>query len=95
MQALQTRRIRIDGNDSDYMYFSTKSWSRPGSDIRHELTIDKRTGQIKCTCENATYRPERRTADLLDPTTGQVTACKHIQCLLRRVFPPESTQGEK
>jgi len=68
-----TRRIRFDGADSDFMYFSTPSWSRFDVRIRHELHVDKRDGRIGCSCEDAAYR--KRFGNLVP--TGNENPCKH------------------
>jgi hypothetical protein len=75
-----TRRIRMTGSDPDYYHFSTPSWSRPKSEVEHDLSICKRTGRITCSCEDASFRRERRYADLLDPEAE--TGCKHIRKLV-------------
>lgn len=73
-----SRRIRCDGADSDYIWFSTPSWTRPNSDIRHTITIDKRSGWVRCGCEDAKFCKKK--AYLLD--FDAPTGCKHIKSLL-------------
>lgn len=52
---VRPRLLRCDGADNDFFYFSTPSWTR-GNQIEHTITIDRHTGIIRCTCEDATYR---------------------------------------
>ena len=73
-----SRRIRCDGADPDYIWFSTPSWSRPRSAIVHTITIDKRKGWVRCSCEDATCRKKK--AYLMDVEAP--TGCKHIRSLL-------------
>jgi len=75
---MHSRRIRFDGADHDEMQFSTPSWSRPKSEIRHTITINKRTGDVRCTCEDAVYRMQH--AGFMDENEQQ--GCKHIRKLL-------------
>ena len=87
-----SRRIRFDGADADYIYFATPSWSRPRSDIEHTITICKRTGEIRCTCEDAKCRRKRGDVQDLDGTNG----CKHQRSLLsnyRRLIESEEQDG--
>lgn len=84
-----SRRIRFDGADSDWIYFSTPSWSRPKSDTVHTIVVCKRTGEIRCTCEDAEYR--RKVGDILEPTG--TNCCKHGRSLLdnyRRILENET-----
>ena len=74
--------IRLDGADSEFVYFSTYSWSRPWSDIRHEIIVDRRKWTIQCSCESATYR--RQLGELLGKGPDQQTnACKHQREVIR------------
>lgn len=72
------RLITFDGADDTYQYFSTPSWSRPDSDLVHTITIDKASGEIRCTCEDAVCRGKR--GDVLLKATH---TCKHVTELQR------------
>lgn len=75
------RLIRYDGNDGDFMYFSCPSWSR--EDIRHDITVCKRTGIVTCTCEDAVCR--RKSWDILGQDGQDI--CKHVRNLRAYVLP--------
>ena len=71
--------IRFDGSDADYLWFSTPSWSTRGR--RYDITIDKRTGETKCSCADCVYRIKK--AHLVDMLTKEnVRQCKHCARLL-------------
>lgn len=74
------RLITFDGADSDFQYFSTPSWSRPDSEIIHEIVIDKRSGEIRCTCEDAVCRGKRG-----DVILKAAHVCKHIAELQKHI----------
>lgn len=59
------------------MHFSIESRSRPG--LRHDMHVDRRTGTICCSCEDATYR--RKRGDVLDLDWNGV--CWHVYRLCR------------
>lgn len=74
------RRIRFDGACSDWIYFSTPSWTR-GSRIRHDIRVCKRTGTITCTCESLTYRGRYlKHGNILELDTGN--GCKHVRAVM-------------
>lgn len=71
----------LDGSDSDFMYFRVRSFSRPA--LMHELVICKRTGVVRCLCEDSSYR--KKEADLLDLLAHdpETNPCKHMRELVR------------
>jgi hypothetical protein len=71
-----TRRIRFNGADDSFLYFSTPSWTR-GSKIVHEIHVDKRTGKINCGCEDGSWRHKQ--GDILNRESKE--PCKHVQRL--------------
>lgn len=73
------RLITFDGADDTYQYFSTPSWTR-GSDLTHTITIDKKSGEIRCSCEDAVCRGKR--GDVLLKATH---VCKHVHELQRYI----------
>lgn len=88
---LPSRLARLVGSDADWIYFITPSWSRSGLD--HDINICKRTGEIVCSCEDASYRVKR--PDLLDllaeKPEAKEGACKHAIGLCvayRRLLEP-------
>lgn len=68
------RAFRFHGGDTDFWYFSTPSFTRAG--VRHDLWIDKRTGEIGCYCEDSICRHKR--GHVLDRVP---TGCKHERIL--------------
>lgn len=80
---MSTRRLpsdsrlpRWEGEDADFQYFSTPSWTRAG--LRHDLYIDKRTGEFLCQCEDAVCRKKR--PDFLRILKGEPEdCCKHVR----------------
>jgi hypothetical protein len=73
---MSCRALRFDGADSDFMYFSTASRTR--KKLRHTLTVDKRSGICRCSCEDAVCRKKK--GDVLDPNALEV--CAHQKALL-------------
>lgn len=64
----------IVGDDGDHFVWITPSWTRNG--IEHEVWLD-RDGKLTCSCENASYRTEKKYAYITDGDTSH--ACKHIK----------------
>ncbi len=74
------RLVTLVGSDPDFLYFTTPSWSREG--VEFDITIDKRTGEVRCTCEDAQCRKKRPDLlELLKPD-HQEEVCKHVRGLL-------------
>ena len=73
-----TRLIRLVGADNDYLYFDTPSWS--GKDETYDLTVDRRTGELTCSCFGALRW--KKTVNVMNPEGGDT--CKHQRSLLRR-----------
>jgi hypothetical protein len=72
-----TRRLRCDGSDNEYSYWSTPSWT--GAKIIYTITINKDTREVRCSCMDAQCR--RHFGELDDPTIG----CKHTRALVALV----------
>lgn len=69
------------GNDTDFMYFTCRSWSRPTH--LHDICVDRRDGMVQCSCEDGSYRKKRCfLVDLLD-NTPEALSCKHMRELVR------------
>lgn len=73
--------FRHDGTDSDWMHFSTPSWTRPG--IRHDMHIARSDGLIVCECEDCQRR--RKQTHLM--VKGNLGGCKHIKLFRLLVAP--------
>lgn len=75
--------IRFDGSDSDFLYFSTPSWSQRG--VRYDIKVCKRSGFIACDCMDSTCR--HKNPNLVPFISGKESerACKH-QRLLRESY---------
>jgi len=69
------------GADADHVYFECPSRSRPGR--VHTVWVDKRTGLVHCSCEDATYR--QKSSLLLDPFAAG--ACRHGRAFAVLVGP--------
>lgn len=75
----QSRLVKLVGSDADYLYFTTPSWSR--KDLKFDITIDKETGEIRCSCEDAVCRAKR--PYLLDMFGDEKPVhCKHVAGLI-------------
>lgn len=72
----------LDGADTDFIYFRVASFSRRG--VRHDITICKRTGEVRCKCEDAVCRKKRPMwLDLISETDVSPLTCKHVRELVR------------
>lgn len=77
-----TTKVRLDGADEDFIYFSVPSSSNPREE--YTVAIWKRSpllGWIECTCPDAEYR--MRGAYLDDSSNGVL--CKHGRQVLREI----------
>lgn len=68
--------VRCDGIDSDWFHFSIQSRTRKG--LRHEMHVDRRTGVVSCSCEDARYRKKR--GDVMDLDGPNL--CWHLRRLM-------------
>jgi hypothetical protein len=71
-----SRRIRFDGADNDFQYYSTPSWS--GEPVEYDITVCKADGIVKCSCMDSTCR--KKSGYVLDEKGN--TACKHVSKLI-------------
>jgi hypothetical protein len=62
--------VILDGFDADHFYARVRSHSYPGT--LYEIEGDVRTGEVRCSCMDASCR--RRRGTVLDQSAG----CKHI-----------------
>jgi hypothetical protein len=67
-------KIEFTGQDNNSADFDVYSMSRRG--LIFDVRIDYHAGCIKCDCEDASYRKERRTAPI---GVYMGIGCKHIQ----------------
>lgn len=74
--------IVFDGADSERIYYHTKSWTRPSDGITHDIWIDKETGMIYCSCEDATCR--KKAGHAMDEEPNE-SACKHVRALQKMI----------
>ena len=77
------RLIYECGNDPDFYYYQTPSWSgtidpNTGEVEVYELTVDKRNGEIRCSCMGCVCH--FMTGMLTDLKAGNT--CKHIRRLV-------------
>ena len=70
--------IRYIGNDGNVRTYEMRSTTDPSR--MHEVTIDNE-GRTWCSCEDATYRPERRYGSAFIEASKQ-TVCKHQRWVL-------------
>lgn len=78
----QHRRLQISSrvivygwNDGNEMAFGCRSFSR--ADLSHEVTINRSTGVVTCSCEHATYRLNKTKPTIFDHV------CIHAATVLR------------
>jgi hypothetical protein len=76
------RPTRVDGYDGTDMHFSCRSLSRPN--VIHTLVLNKDEERATCSCEDATYRRNRRYWYLLVP---EAEMCIHLQTLRDNLGP--------
>ena len=77
------RLIYKTGSDADYFYWKTESWSGtvdPDTErvFEYELTVDKRNGEIRCSCMGCVCH--RMTGMITNLKAGNT--CKHISSLI-------------
>lgn len=76
----------IDGGDSEWFHWSTRSWTRSG--IRHSLHLARqegmyhRVGDLICNCEDFTCR--RKHFNIFERDGG----CKHARALWKSILEP-------
>lgn len=71
-------RIRLDGADGEYWYFSSRSWS--GSDTEYTVAVCRRTGWVECTCPDSVCR--RKGSYWWKPNN----LCKHAREVVRLIM---------
>lgn len=72
------RLIRFDGADSDYWYWSTRSWTNPAATEDYTMSLDRRSGFWHCTCMDAVCRCK---TDLV--TAKEPRVCKHVRAVIQ------------
>lgn len=68
------RRVRIQIVDP----FRAECKSRTRAGRTHQVSVDRKTGIMYCTCEDALYRKNKLFPDLLSPETEM---CEHMRRL--------------
>ena len=77
------REFDETGNDPDYFYYQTPSWTGAidedtGEVKMYELRVDKREGEISCSCMGCVCH--HMTGMITDLRAGNT--CKHIKSLI-------------
>ncbi len=81
--AYQPRAIYKINWDSDEFTYATHSWSgtvgEDGEVVVYEMTVDRRNGDIRCSCMDSVCR--RKGGNVLALDSSHV--CKHVRSLVK------------